>query len=78
MLHMAMTVNRQQPPKEKRAPGQKVPAALASHKSTIVKLFDADVISVEALVQGAMEPALKADLHKLFEHRERYYKSPDA
>jgi hypothetical protein len=31
-----------------------------------VKLFDADVVSVEALVQGSMEAALKADLVKLF------------
>ena len=76
MLHMAMVVNRQKPPEEQRAPGQKVPAALASHKSAIVKLFGADVISVEALVQGDMEAALRADLQDLFKHRERYYKPP--
>jgi len=74
MLHMVMSISRQQPPEEKRAPGQKVQAALSAHKNTIVKLFEADVISVEALVQGAMEVALKTDLQELFKHRERYYK----
>lgn len=74
MLHMAMVVNRQQPPEEKRAPGQRAQAALGAHRNTIVKLFDADIISVEELVQGAMGAALKADLQKLFKYRERYYK----
>ena len=76
MLHMAMAVKRQQPPEERRAPGQKVPAALGSHKNTIVKLFDADVISVETVVQGAMEAELRADLQNLFNYRERYYRPP--
>lgn len=76
MLHMAMTVKRQQPPENQRAPGQKAHAALGSHKGTIIKLFDAEVIAVDALVKGAMEEALKADLEKLFKHRDRYYKPP--
>jgi hypothetical protein len=78
MLHMVMSVKRQEPPAEKRAPGQKVDAALIAHKNTILKLFNADVISVEAEVQGAQEAALKTDLQRLFTHRERYYKAPVA
>lgn len=76
MLHMAMLVKRQHPPKDKRAPGQKAQAALGSHKNTIVKLFGEEVISVERLVQGEKEAELKADLAGLFKHRERYYKAP--
>ena len=76
MLHMVMSVKRQEPPEEKRAPGQKAPAALDSHKNTILKLFDAEVVSVEARVQGAREAVLKADLEKLFRHRKRYYTPP--
>lgn len=75
MLHMAMTVKRQQPPAEQRAPGQKSQSAQSSHKQTILKLFGTDVVPVEPLVQGELEAELKVDLQKLFKHRERYYNS---
>lgn len=74
MLHMAMVLKRQQPPREQRAPGQKAPAALTSHKDAIVKLFSQDIVSVEDRVTGAKEIELQADLEKLFRHRDRYYK----
>jgi hypothetical protein len=77
MLHMAMAVKRQAPPREQRAPGQQADAALDATKNTIVKIFDEDVIAVESLVAGKMERDLKADLEKLFKHRMRYYKPPD-
>jgi hypothetical protein len=74
MLHMAMAVKRQHPPRENRAPGQQAPAnALGSHKSTIQKLFQDEVVAVEAVVQGNLADELKADLDKLFKHRARYY-----
>jgi hypothetical protein len=78
MLHMAMAVNRQAPPKEKRAPGQQANDALGAHKNTIVKIFGEDVVAVESLVNGKMEAELKVDLEKLFKHRMRYYTPPDA
>jgi hypothetical protein len=77
MLHMAMTVNRQAPPKENRAPGQQSAAALGCHKKTILKLFGTDVVAVESLVAGSLESDLQADLEKLFKHRERYYRPPE-
>lgn len=74
MLHMAMTVKRQHPPRENRAPGQQAPAgALDSHKNTIQKLFHEEVVAVEAVVQGDVADELKGDLDKLFKHRARYY-----
>ena len=76
MLHMAMTVKRQAPPKEQRAPGQRAATALGTHKNTIIKLFDKDVVAVESLVTGQLEAELKADLDLLFKHRARYYKPP--
>jgi hypothetical protein len=74
MLHMAMAVKRQAPPKEQRAPGQKADTALGTHKNTIIKLFDENVIAVESLVKGQLEAELKTDLDLLLKHRARYYK----
>jgi hypothetical protein len=55
MLHMAMAVKRQAPPREQRAPGQQAAAALGAHKNTIIKIFDEDVVAVESLVAGKLE-----------------------
>jgi len=78
MLHMAMTLRRQRPPKEARGPGQQIPDEAAnSHRNTVRKLFDDDVIAVDELVQGKLEAELKSDLEKLFKHRERYYTPPE-
>lgn len=76
MLHMAMSVKRQQPSIDKRAPGQKSQTALDAHKKTILKLFDAEVISIETLVKGKKEAELKSDLENLFKHRDRHYTPP--
>jgi hypothetical protein len=77
MLHMAMIVRRQSPPKENRAPGQNSPPAAAdAHKKTIQKLFNENVIPVEELVKGELANELQVDLDKLFKHRERYYVPP--
>ncbi len=78
MLHMAMTVRRQTPAKEKRAPGQKPPdVAQAEHKQAVARLFQNDAIDVEELVVGERKDELEADLGALFEHRKRYYSVPD-
>jgi len=76
MLHMAMGVRRQNPPREQRAPGQQADAALDAHKNTILKIFHDDVVAVETLVVGNVQADLQADLEKLFKHREKYYKAP--
>lgn len=76
MLHMAMSVHRQKPPKEQRAPGQQADTAIAAHKNTILKIFDKDVIAVESLVVGELKNELQADLEKLFRHREKIYTPP--
>lgn len=74
MLHMAMAMMRQHPPKEKRAPGQQSDGALSAHKKTILKIFDEDIIAVEKLVVGEKKTDLQADLEKLFKYREKFYK----
>jgi hypothetical protein len=76
MLHMAMAVHRQHPPKENRAPGQQAEAALGAHKNTVAKIFDEDVMAVETLVTGKLKAELQADLDLLFKHRDKYYKPP--
>jgi len=74
MLHMAMTVRRQKPARERRGPGEKTPAeAEAGHRQAIQRLFEREAVAVEALVKGGRATALKADLKALFEHREKYY-----
>ena len=75
MLHMAMTVRRQAPPRDKRAPGQPIPAlADAEHKSAVTRLFMNNVVKVEDVVVGEKKVALETDLQKLFAHRLRYFK----
>ena len=77
MLHMAMTVRRQEPPKDRRAPGQGLPAiALTNHKSAILQLFQTAPVGVEAMVVGDRKDQLEADLKDLFEYRKRYYVPP--
>lgn len=78
MLHMAMAVKRQAPPRERRAPGQQANDALGAHKNTIVKIFDENVVAVEGLVAGKMEDELQADLDRLLRHRARYYTPPES
>jgi len=76
MLHMAMTVRRQQPAQGKRAPGQKVPkVAEDEHRKAIGLLFAQDVIAVESKVVGQTKVEIEADLKKLFHHREKYYQA---
>jgi hypothetical protein len=78
MLHMAMTIRRQEPPKERRAPGQQIPAtAQSNHKDAIVRLFEGAPIGVEDIVAGARKDELKADLQDLFNYRKRYYEPPE-
>jgi hypothetical protein len=77
MLHMAMTVRRQAPPKEKRGPGQPMPdKAAVEQRKTIEKLFENPVLAVEELVVGDTKAKLEIDLRSLFAHRRRYY-DPD-
>jgi len=62
MLHMTMNVCRQKPTKEQRAPGQKLADVEASHKGTIVQLFESPPIDVEKLerhnISGIIVPAI--------------------
>ena len=74
MLHMVMSVKRQQPPKEQRAPGQQADGAVGAHKNTILKIFSDNVIAIESLVVGEKKDDVQADLEKLLRHRERFYK----
>ncbi len=74
MLHMAMTVRRQVPARERRGPGQQVLTAEAEHRKAIESLFMRDVIAVEGLVVGEQKTELESDLKKLFAHREKYYR----
>jgi hypothetical protein len=77
MLHMAMTVRRQSPPKERRGPGQPIPnTAAIEQKTTIRKLFGGMVGAVEEIVVGKLQAELQADLDRLFAHRRRYYDPP--
>jgi hypothetical protein len=78
MLHMAMTVHRQVPPKEKRGPGQASAAAIAAQKMAIERVFESMIPSVEAIVVGQTVAQLQADLDRLFDHRRRYYDPPQA
>jgi hypothetical protein len=78
MLHFAMTVRRQSPPKENRSPGQATPLeAQTETKKAIVRLFKKATTAVETLVTGDFKDQLKADLDGLFEHRAKYYKPPE-
>lgn len=76
MLHMAMVVRRQVPPKEKRAPGQKSQAE-PEHRTAIQKLFAAPVIAVDGIVKDTLKLRLESDLKLLFKHREHYYVAPE-
>jgi hypothetical protein len=77
MLHMAMRVRRQSPPKKRRGPGRPIPnnAAIAQ-KTAIRKLFEGMVGAVEEIVAGKPQAELQADLNRLFAHRRRYYEPP--
>ncbi|MEJ0041967.1 MAG: hypothetical protein WDM81_07030 [Rhizomicrobium sp.] len=77
MLHFAMTVRRQSPTKEKRAPGQGIPKeAEAENKKAILSLFQNDTTPVESIVQGEVKAKLENDLQLLFKHRAKYYPPP--
>ena len=53
MLHMAITIRRQSPPRERRGPGQPIPGAAAAEQQTAIeKLFEGIVASVEEIVMG--------------------------
>jgi hypothetical protein len=71
MLHMAMTVRRQEP----RGPGQVPAEAEAAHRQAVNRIFSNAAVRVEEAV-AAMLDELNADLLRLFEHRKRYYVSP--
>ncbi|MBV9377240.1 MAG: hypothetical protein JO320_19685, partial [Alphaproteobacteria bacterium] len=73
MLHMAMTVRRQAPPRERRGPGQTSPAAEAEHRKVINRIFTEQVVAVENVVVGSLKCDLEDDLLRLFEYRRRYY-----
>jgi hypothetical protein len=73
MLHMAMTVRRQDPPLERRGPGQTAAAAEAEHRKVINRIFAEPVVTVEDRVTGQLKDKLQADLAWLFEHRKKYY-----
>jgi hypothetical protein len=75
MLHMAMVVRRQNPPKENRAPGQKSNAE-PEHRKAIQQLFARPSIAVDAIVKDAVKLALESDLQLLFKHRQHYYVAP--
>ena len=78
MLHLAMTVRRQNPPRQRRAPRQPLaPADEAEHRRVVNRLFSDEVISVETQVVGKLKGELEADLGRLFEHRRRYYQNSD-
>ena len=78
MLHLAMTVRRQDPPRQLRAPGQPINTSVeAEHRRVLGRLFSEDVISVESHVVGELRDDLEADLGRLFEHRRRYYQESD-
>jgi hypothetical protein len=77
MLHIAMTVRRQKPAREQRAPGQGIPDAVKVERlRTLEQLFRQSPIAVEALVTNGLEEELKSDLANLFEHRKKYYTTP--
>ncbi len=77
MLHMAMRIRRQAPERERRAPGQAIPAAVqAEHVRTLERLFQQDTVVVEDLVSGKKAVELKDDLEDLFEQRKKYYVAP--
>ena len=76
MLHLAMTVRRQEPPREHRLPGSSPPEADAAHRQVVAQIFNDDVVAVEGRVAG-MRDDLESDLASLFEWRERYYVPPE-
>jgi hypothetical protein len=77
MLHIAMTVRRQRPSQEQRAPGQKMSETVKlEHLQTLQQLFSTDPIVVESVVVDQMQEDLKNDLENLIEHRKKYYDAP--
>jgi hypothetical protein len=70
MLHLVMDVRRQDPPMERRPPGQTAPEATRAYPVVIRSLFTrpAEVIREDAIDRNTLE----ADLDRIEEHRRKY------
>jgi hypothetical protein len=76
MLHMAMTVHRQSPPKEKRGMGQTIsPRDETSHREAVRKIFERSVVDVDQIVVGEIQSEIQSDLQSLLEYRDKQLSS---
>lgn len=70
MLHLVMTVRRNSPPKEARAPGMLPASAIDAYKRGVVSIFSTDTIKVESALKTVGENKISKHLDAVFRHRD--------